>query len=274
MTFQSQRSIAFGSLAEAYAGTRIAREERLRQAANLKGGRSTYSLGSNLHDKHGLPVDFWTAGAGIAARYFGRMRLRPQHRVIEYGCGSLRVGAHFIRYLDPGNFFGLDVVEGFYEIGEELIGPELLAQKRPTLSAIAEDSLVEAEKFGADFVYSNAVCVHVHPEEIADYFNNLRRLTHARGARLFFNAKVAEAPCQHGPRSWAWPLEFYRRSLAGLDLIAVHTTRAKRGDAVRPAFLEFERTPRSMLFSRLRSQVLAGQTWCRHAIRPAAALRR
>lgn len=34
--------------------------------------------------------------------------LSPESVLLDIGCGSLRGGVHFIRYLDPGNYFGLD----------------------------------------------------------------------------------------------------------------------------------------------------------------------
>lgn len=39
--------------------------------------------------------------------------LRPQHRVVDYGCGSLRVGCQLIPYLERGCYFGLDVSNRF-----------------------------------------------------------------------------------------------------------------------------------------------------------------
>src|SRR3990167_1367555 len=34
--------------------------------------------------------------------------LQPQHHLLDVGCGSLRGGLHFIRYLAPGHYVGLD----------------------------------------------------------------------------------------------------------------------------------------------------------------------
>jgi hypothetical protein len=34
--------------------------------------------------------------------------LRPQHVLLDVGCGSLRGGVHFIPYLEPGNYLGID----------------------------------------------------------------------------------------------------------------------------------------------------------------------
>src|SRR5205807_6035012 len=35
--------------------------------------------------------------------------LKPHHRLLDVGCGALRGGLHFIRYLDEGNYVGVDL---------------------------------------------------------------------------------------------------------------------------------------------------------------------
>jgi SAM-dependent methyltransferase len=46
-------------------------------------------------------------GAGQLAFLHSR-GLQPTHRLLDIGCGLLRAGVHFIRYLEPGNYFGID----------------------------------------------------------------------------------------------------------------------------------------------------------------------
>jgi SAM-dependent methyltransferase len=44
--------------------------------------------------------------------------LRPEHRFIDVGCGALRGGVHFVKYLAPGHYYGLDVNESLIEAGK------------------------------------------------------------------------------------------------------------------------------------------------------------
>jgi SAM-dependent methyltransferase len=187
---------------------------------HISSGKPHYSLGGNLSDTAEGPQEFWSAGAAKAKYYFRRMGLKPHHRVIDYGCGSLRIGAHFIRYLNPGCYFGLDVVPNFFEWGKELVGNEIIAAKSPHLRTLGADSLSEAAEFGADFIFSAAVCIHVHPDELRKYFENLRSLTWKEHAQLHLNAAVSDLPRRIAQDSWAWPLQVYERSLRGLSLTA------------------------------------------------------
>jgi hypothetical protein len=185
--------------------------------------------------------EFWASGEARAKRLLAGVE--PRHNVVEYGCGSLRIAAHFIRHLDPGRFFGLDVVAGFYEAGMIAIGTALAAEKVPRLEVIGEDSLAAAQALGADLVYSNVVCSHVHPDEIENYFHNLARLAQRPGARLIFNAELCEHPHRYAFDGWAWPLEFYKQSLSALTLARATTSspRIRGGETVVPVDFEFHR---------------------------------
>ncbi len=172
-----------------------------------------YKPSSALAIAHTHPEEFWSAAESKAQKWFKAMALRPRDKVIEYGCGSLRLGAHFIRYLDRGNFLGLDVVDGFFELGARAMGLDLFEAKASQLRVIDEAAIEAGEKFSADIVFSNLVCVHVHPDEIGDYFRNLSRLAGKRGARLFFNATVSDGVHRFEYNSWTQPLEFIKHSL-------------------------------------------------------------
>jgi hypothetical protein len=203
----------------------------------ISAGARHYSLGPNLRD------DSWKVGEEKARYYFRAMSLKSGDRVIDYGCGSLRIGRHFIRFLEPGGYYGLDVISGFYEIGTQLVGEGLVREKQPRLAVISDDSIADAERFEADHVFSGAVCVHVHPDETQAYFRNLDRLVTKPGARLFFNAAVADEPMRFRYDSWAWPLSFYEKALAKLEFVgaSVGNEHEKEGHRVRYANLEFRR---------------------------------
>lgn len=91
--------------------------------------------------------------------------LQSHHVCVDYGCGSLRVGQHLIRYLEPENYYGMDLGDDFYRIGLEQIDEDLVRQKRPKLRVISSDSLEEVRRASPDYVFCNAVLVHVPPED-------------------------------------------------------------------------------------------------------------
>jgi|HubBroStandDraft_5_1064220.scaffolds.fasta_scaffold49005_2 hypothetical protein len=186
------------------------------------------------------PEKFWTAAEPKAKKWFKTMALKRRHKVIEYGCGSLRLGAHFISYLDRGHYAGLDVISGFYERGVRTIGAKLIDAKTPVLRVISEEAVAEGVAFAADIVFSNTVAVHVHPDETQAYYGNLARLTAKPGARLIFNAMLFERCHRFQFNSWAWPMEFYKDSLRELECVRAEIGRSRTQDDAEMKLAEFE----------------------------------
>lgn len=111
------------------------------------------------HSNYGEP---WAGGRDVFEFLAESVHLTPNARVLEIGCGTLRVGLHFIRYLNPGNFHCLerDELSLMAAIRYELPSQGLL-HKRP-LIVKGED--MEFGKFGTgmyDVIYASAVFLHM-----------------------------------------------------------------------------------------------------------------
>ena len=211
-----------------------------RIAESLKQGASHPTLGRNIA-KH---EDWWDAGVSTFDRYRNQFSIRKNSKVVDYGCGSLRVGGHFIRFLDPGCYFGLDLARGLYEIGQDVLGPQMLAEKAPRFGTVESEALDEAVAFGADFVFSTSVAFHVHPDEMPLYHDNLVKLTAKPGAVLVFDTKISERPLRYRERAWAWPLQTYLEALAPLQFVRATklAERTEMGVRFENQILEFRRT--------------------------------
>jgi SAM-dependent methyltransferase len=203
---------------------------------HVKQGRAHATLGSNLSKG-----EWWEAGRGTFERYLRLAGIQPDTKVADYGCGSLRVGGHLIRYLEPDRYYGLDVTTALIESGQELVGPELLAQKRPRFGAIEPKALKSAAAFGANCVISTAVCYHVHPDEAPVYFGNLRQLAAKPGARLLFDAVISDGPSAES--ALAMPIDYYKQALAPLEFVNFHVSAKRESETV--GVLEFHLPPKA-----------------------------
>lgn len=123
----------------------------------------------------GLDVDvrFMKQRAQRILEAFKRAGCRPHHVVVDYGCGSLWVGEAFIDYLEPSNYVGLDVADGFYVEALNRFPEPYVAERRPTLRVIAPDTLREVRDRKPDFILCSAVLMHVPPEDLTDFFARL-----------------------------------------------------------------------------------------------------
>ena len=59
--------------------------------------------------------------------------LRPEHTLLDIGCGCLRGGLHFMRYLVPGHYYGLDISPNVLKAGHLFLRQSGLAHKSPHL---------------------------------------------------------------------------------------------------------------------------------------------
>ncbi|PIN02034.1 hypothetical protein CDL12_25460 [Handroanthus impetiginosus] len=124
------------------------------------------------HSNYGEP---WAGGRDIFEFLAEAARLTPNSKVLEIGCGTLRVGLHFIRYLDPEHYHCLerDELSLMAALRYELPSQGLLS-KRPLIIR-GED--MDFGKFGPDttyeLIYSSAVFLHM-PDKLV--WTGLERL--------------------------------------------------------------------------------------------------
>lgn len=88
--------------------------------------------------------------------------LKPGARLLDVGCGSFRGGVHFIRYLDQGNYYGMDVNKSLIEAGYDMeLKPARLDAKVPPENLLV-DSEFNCSRFGVTFDMALALSVFTH----------------------------------------------------------------------------------------------------------------
>lgn len=156
------------------------------------------------------------AGRPLFEQISKRINLLPTHRVVDYGCGTARLGYHLIQYLERGNYRGLDPSAAILEEGKRLIGPQLLHDKEPRFDVNNRDSVTSAAESAPDIVLSTSVSFHVHPDVVADYYADMARMAHSAGARVYFDVRISPQPQELRPDlgqdlgwvvTWSWPIE-------------------------------------------------------------------
>ena len=169
--------------------------------------------------------------------------LKPHMRCVDYGCGSLRLGQHAMRYLDAGNYYGIDVTDSFIATGLGLVDPELLRSKAPHLATISGEVLRDIRAWEPDFIFSNAVLQHVPPEELSLFFERLESMMapHTKAFMLYITGEKVE---RFDSMSWSYPADYIRtaaRSAApSLKIGERSAHHSKRGDGRRREVLLLE----------------------------------
>ena len=127
--------------------------------------------------------------------------LRPDHYFLDVGCGSLRGGVHFIRYLEAGHYYGFDRSPERLEAGRDVELPRYgLVSKRPVLEVIDDFGVARFDR-AFDFALAQSVFTHIPLDAIELCLQNVGE-TLAQGGRLYatFNERSGEA-ADHVDRS-------------------------------------------------------------------------
>ncbi|HTP99292.1 MAG TPA: class I SAM-dependent methyltransferase [Casimicrobiaceae bacterium] len=141
----------------------------------------------------------------IGQLQFDFMRARgllPGDRLLDVGCGALRGGVHFVRYLDPGRYCGLDLNASLIEAGKRELAAAGLDGRGASLLV---DDAFDVSRFGCRFEWALAVSVFTHlpMNQIVRCLAEVKKVL-APGGRLFasyFEAPASAhlAPLRHPP---------------------------------------------------------------------------
>ena len=92
-------------------------------------------------------------------RLLTALGLRSKHKLLDFGCGSLRAGKLFIPFLDKYNYFGQEPNQWLIEEAiKHEIGKDLIDLKKPKFSNVDNFELGFKEKF--DYIIANSIFSH------------------------------------------------------------------------------------------------------------------
>ncbi len=140
-----------------------------------------------------LAGGLWDALGRLQFEYLRAEGLAPHHVLLDVGCGCLRGGVHFARYLAPGHYYGLDVNASLIEAGYGVELPAAGLAGRVARDHLLVNGRFEAWRFGLsfDFALAQSLFTHLPPALIRDCLREVARVL-APGARFY--ATFFEAP--------------------------------------------------------------------------------
>jgi SAM-dependent methyltransferase len=113
-------------------------------------------------DHRGVVGGLWDEIGTWQFEFCRSQGLLPSHQFIDIGCGSLRGGVHFVRYLEPGHYAGVDTHDALLDAGyERELVPSGLAP-RLDRARLKATSRFEFGSFGQPFDMALAQSVFTH----------------------------------------------------------------------------------------------------------------
>jgi SAM-dependent methyltransferase len=197
--------------------------------------------------------------------------LKPEHKLLDIGCGSLRAGVKLVRYLNADNYFGTDINESLLQAGYDVeLAEQGLQNKLPRANLVTEGDFdfswcPAVYDFAlAQCVFSHLPLVHLrvclerlHPHmapggsffatffEIPDHHPNAEQFRHpggivTSGARDPYHHKFSEVEfcCRYLP--WKanligdWGHPFSQRKIQQREQPARHGRKSAATGAPRP----------------------------------------
>jgi cyclopropane fatty-acyl-phospholipid synthase-like methyltransferase len=101
----------------------------------------------------------WDELGSLQLEFLVDSGLKPGHKLLDVGCGSLRGGVRYIEYLQEGNYYGLDINNSLIEAGKIEVEEAGLLSKNPNL--IVDDKF-SFHRFGERFDFMVSVSVFTH----------------------------------------------------------------------------------------------------------------
>ena len=166
----------------------------------------------------------WDAVGQLQFDYLVAQGLKPKHHLLDIGCGSLRGGVHFARYLEPAHYWGMDSGQALLDAGYEIeLAQAGLLAKVPRHHLITDD-VFRFDRLGQrfDMALAQSLFTHLSANRIRLCLHNLAKVM-VPGGRLF--ATFFIVPDDHpldqayrhpaGVESWSYqdPFHYTARDL-------------------------------------------------------------
>lgn len=156
------------------------------------------------------PPGVWKETRDFQVDFLRHLGLRPQHKLLDIGCGPLRGGIPLIQYLDRGNYTGMDIRPSVIVEAHRQIVKAKLADKMPRVlisHSFGRDE-IGTELF--DYVWCFQVLYHLEDELVESCLQQVSRFL---GPQAVCFANVNAVGEQGRWKEFPYlrrPLEFYQ----------------------------------------------------------------
>jgi len=166
--------------------------------------------------------DSWLRVGQLQHDYLLRHGLRPEHRLLDVGCGNLRAGWRLMQYLERGHYYGIDISPDILLAAQNTIVEFGLQDRLPYLTVIRDLRLEFLPAGLFDVVTAHSVFTHAPLDVIDEALAHAGRLL-APGGFFDFTYFDTDGP----PRDFLRE-DFYYPTARLLDLARSHGLAAER----------------------------------------------
>lgn len=136
------------------------------------------------------PAHQWKMKRRFQIDFLTKHGLKPHHRLIDIGCGTLRGGIPLIKKLDPGHYAGIEVREDVLQLGRDELKQAGFEFKEPNLIHCTGLSRLDLE-YKADYIWAFAVLIHMDDDALNGCLSFVSKHL-AEGGAFYGNVNIGE----------------------------------------------------------------------------------
>lgn len=112
--------------------------------------------------------------------------LKENHKLLDIGCGPLRVGRLFIQYLSPNNYYGIEPNKWMIDQAiEKEIGKDILEIKKPNFNYNEDFDLKVFKNTKFDFILAHSIFSHSSKKQLIKSFRQITFILKDKGKFIF-----------------------------------------------------------------------------------------
>ena len=166
--------------------------------------------------------NLWESTANAyALDYLKSHGLSRRHRLLDFGCGTVSTGRHFIRFLEPQRYVGADISGKSIDVAWAMLRRhQHLLAKGPVLHTLHGMDATGLEGLSFDIVWAQSVLTAASPGLVKQVLATLRPLTKPSGTVFANFDRIASGITQTQLHKWAYTTPFIQEAAAGAGFTA------------------------------------------------------
>ncbi len=121
--------------------------------------------------------------------------LKPEQKVLDFGCGYGRTAIPLLKCLEPGNYVGTELSDKRAALAREWVEREGLEDKKPLFVVSTDNTMPYLEDASIDVVWTLSVFTHMPEKELRQVLATFQRVVRLRGVVYFhYNSPLPGTP--------------------------------------------------------------------------------
>ncbi|GAA4573736.1 class I SAM-dependent methyltransferase [Planotetraspora kaengkrachanensis] len=163
----------------------------------------------------------WLRVGRMQFDYLVKHGLTPQDRVLDIGCGNLRLGWRLVEHLETGNYYGVDISPEILMAAADTVTEHGLQAKLPHLSLVKDLTFASLPDAHFTVIHAHSVFSHNPIDVIDECLRHVGRILHPDGFFDFTFDRTEKAE-HHVLRE-----DFYYRTETLIGLAEQHGLKAE-----------------------------------------------